>query len=494
MLLTDSSARGSSALTALLLLGAVALRVPELPALLDRRRLDHRADDVPHGRDPVGHDAPLLAVPLLDEDRAVALVVLARDLDRVREALHAELVEPLLGEIQVLEAPADLLAGERLVAVLPHRRADRLGREHGVDEAAVVERLADGLLLAPALALVVDELEDVLVHLEGGARRVERRTLVALRAVTRGDDVSLARGPPVAEEAVHVEAEGGRLLHADLVQDARARHEDRVGVDSPDLEPRGLLLLPWVVHRQQRQLEAELPGERLERRVRFLAVGAVVEDVDDLLALQLVRPALLLADVADDRGGLAPVGRREAEHPGEPSPVRAGRHAIAHREDRDLVNRRLRDELVGDARAVRVHHGGARRALALEPLVALDTLLRVVLGLAFLPPDLDAVDAAVALVEEHEVVHEALGDRDAARRVGAGAVDEQCAVHLLALRPRGRQQVPGYERRRERADQDRSQLHVVSSSVSGGTARDAASLSKSARAAPVHEVQRSGRR
>src|SRR5712692_8166363 len=121
MLLTDSSARGSSALTALLLLGAVALRVPELPALLDRR-----ADDVAHGRDPVGHDAPLLAVPLLDEDRAVALVVLARDLDRVREALHAELVEPLLGEIQVLEAAADLLAGGRLVAVLPHRRADRL--------------------------------------------------------------------------------------------------------------------------------------------------------------------------------------------------------------------------------------------------------------------------------------------------------------------------------------------------------------------------------
>jgi len=56
-----------------------------------------------------------------------------------------------------------------------------------------------------------------------------------------------------------------------------------------------------MVDRQERQLEAELPCQRLERRVGFLAVGAVVEDVDDLLGLQLVEPALLLADVPDDR-------------------------------------------------------------------------------------------------------------------------------------------------------------------------------------------------
>ena len=62
---------------ALLLLRAVALRVVELLALFDRGRLDLRADDVAHGLHPVGDDVPLLAVPLLDEHGAVALVVLA---------------------------------------------------------------------------------------------------------------------------------------------------------------------------------------------------------------------------------------------------------------------------------------------------------------------------------------------------------------------------------------------------------------------------------
>ena len=56
--------------------------------------------------------------------------------------------------------------------------------EHRVDDAAVVERLAHVLLLARALALVVDVLDDVGVHLEVGARRVERGALVALGAVT----------------------------------------------------------------------------------------------------------------------------------------------------------------------------------------------------------------------------------------------------------------------------------------------------------------------
>src|SRR5437867_1935127 len=177
----------------LLLLGAVAHGVAELLPLLDGRGLDLRADDVAHGRDPVRHDGPFLAVPLLDEHRPIALVILAGDLDRVREALHAQLLEPLLGEIEVLHAPADLLAGERLVAVFRHRGADRLGGQHRVDEAAVVERLADRVLVAAALSLVVDELEEVRVDLEVGARRVERRALVALRAVTGRDHVRLVR-------------------------------------------------------------------------------------------------------------------------------------------------------------------------------------------------------------------------------------------------------------------------------------------------------------
>src|SRR5262245_63750476 len=131
MLPTDRSGRGVSLVTgALLLLRAVAHRVLELPALVDRRRLDLRPHHLAHRRDPVGDDAPLLAVPLLDEHRAVPLVVLAGNLQWMGEAAHADLVQALLGEIQVLEAPAPLLAGERLVAELRHGRADGLGLQH----------------------------------------------------------------------------------------------------------------------------------------------------------------------------------------------------------------------------------------------------------------------------------------------------------------------------------------------------------------------------
>src|SRR5207249_8476009 len=123
MLLTARSGRGASLDTGapLLLLRAVAHRVAELLRLLDSRRLDLRPDHVAHRRDPVGDDVPLLAVPLLDQDGAVALVVLAGDLDRVREGLLADLLERLLGLVEILEVAAHLLAGERLVVLLPHR-------------------------------------------------------------------------------------------------------------------------------------------------------------------------------------------------------------------------------------------------------------------------------------------------------------------------------------------------------------------------------------
>src|SRR6266568_1599708 len=166
--------------TALLLLRAVALGVVELLAFHDGLCLDLRPDDVAHRRDPPRHDLPLLAVPLLDQQGSAALVVLAGDLDRVREALHAELVEPLLRQVEVLESPPDLLARQHLVAVLAHRRTDRLDGEHGVGDTAVVERRAHLFLLPGALALVVDVLDDVLEDIEVSAGGVESRALVGL--------------------------------------------------------------------------------------------------------------------------------------------------------------------------------------------------------------------------------------------------------------------------------------------------------------------------
>src|SRR5689334_3961524 len=110
MLLTANSGRAAPfpALTSLLLLAAVALRVLELLALVHRGRLDLRAHDFPHRLDPVRDDVPLLAVPLLHENRTVALVVLARDVDGMCELRHPELFEALFGEVEVFEAPPDL--------------------------------------------------------------------------------------------------------------------------------------------------------------------------------------------------------------------------------------------------------------------------------------------------------------------------------------------------------------------------------------------------
>src|SRR5262249_44514049 len=82
----------------------------------------------------------------------------------------------------------------------------------------------------------------------------------------------------------------------------------------------------------------------------------------------------------------------------------------------------------------------------------LHALLGVVLRLALLPGDLDPVDPAVALVDEVEVVDEAVGDGDAARGVGAGAVDEQGDEDLLALGRGEPGQRPAGEQRDQQPD------------------------------------------
>src|ERR687897_80744 len=120
MLFTASSGRGVPlpALTALLFLRAIALCVAELLALFRRGRFDLRPHDVAHGRDEIRDDVPLLAIPLLDEHGAVALVILARHLHGMREPLHPDLLESLVGQIQIFQAPAHLFAGGGTLAVL----------------------------------------------------------------------------------------------------------------------------------------------------------------------------------------------------------------------------------------------------------------------------------------------------------------------------------------------------------------------------------------
>src|ERR1051325_11198821 len=78
-------------------------------------------------------------------------------------------------------------------------------------------------------------------------------------------------------------------------------------------------------------------------------------------------------------------------------------------------------------------HGRAGRALLLGALVALDAARVVVLRLALLPGELDAVDAAVALVEHRHVVDEAAAETRATGGVRADPV-EVGGDELLFLR------------------------------------------------------------
>jgi hypothetical protein len=162
----------------------------------------------------------------------------------------------------------------------------------------------------------------------------------------------------------------------------------------------------------------------LQKSDRLLTVGRVVIDQRDLLALELVEPAFLLGDVLQDDVGGRPIGAEQREVPLEYRAVARLRAAVAHGDERDLVERRLLRERKGDAGREWEYIGGAGWAFALQPLVALHAAVGGITGVAFLKRDLDAVDAAVALVDEPVIVGDAVRDWDTVGRIGAGAVDE----------------------------------------------------------------------
>src|SRR3954452_8479955 len=77
-------------------------------------------------------------------------------------------------------------------------------------------------------------------------------------------------------------------------------------------------------------------------------------------------------------------------------------------------------------------HRGAGRRMFLHALVALDATRVVVFRLALLPRELDAVDAAVALVEHRHVIDDAAAEARAARRVRPDPVEVR-RYELLVL-------------------------------------------------------------
>src|SRR5215472_9057953 len=109
----------------LFLLGAVARRDALLLGVGERRLLVHFGQHAAVRLDPVGDEVPMLAVPLLDADLAIAFVIGAGQLDRHHQPVGAELGYALRRDVEVLVAPLYVFAFERLLTELGLRGTDR---------------------------------------------------------------------------------------------------------------------------------------------------------------------------------------------------------------------------------------------------------------------------------------------------------------------------------------------------------------------------------
>src|SRR6516165_5233411 len=416
--------------------------------VVQRRFLVHLGQHRPVRLDPVGDKLPVLPVPLLDANLAVALVVVAGECNRHHQPIGTELGDALRCNIEVLVPPLHLLALERLLAELALRSADRLEVVDRVDDAPVVEYLTDLVASRVPAILVIDGFEDVLNCVVVLAGAVEGARFIADRRLAGRHDMGLGARPPHADEVIHRVADRPRPLDCGRVHDAPAPHEQPMRSLLANLQP-GCRLLD--ARRRDRVFEegvAVFLRELFARRDRLLAIGYVDIDEADLLAFELIGAALLVPDIFDQGVGLRPIGRAQGEDIRENRAVTGVGAPITHRDDRNLVGGGTLDQRIGDAGRQRVNEARTGRTLVLEPLVALHTLVVIVAGFALLIRDLDPADTAVAGIDHVEIIGITISERDAVRRVGAGAVDE-ARYELLGLRHRDS------SAQTERGDRDR---------------------------------------
>ncbi len=279
------------------------------------------------------------------------------------------------------------------------------------------------------------------MHLELAGRVLKHQRLVALGLIACRRHVRFGARPPHADHMVARVGDSGGLLDGRGVHHAPAPQQHVVGLVLANGEPLRLLLDAGMRHGDCLEREAIELGAGFERRDGLFAVGAVVIDEADLLALELVHAAELFGDVLDGDVGGRPVAAERNEVPHEDGAVTALRTPIAGGQQRDLVAGHLLGEREGDAGRQRGEIAGSGRAFALQALVALHTLVGGVAGLALLRHDLDAVDAAVALIDERPVVGNAVGERNAIGCVGSRAIDQR-RQKLLVLRRCRRQSAP----------------------------------------------------
>jgi len=228
-------------------------------------------------------------------------------------------------------------------------------------------------------------------------------------------------------------ADFGRGLQGRRVHHAPAAQDHPIRFELPHLKPLRLLLVAGWCHRDVRHRKTILLRLRVQHRSGLLAVSRVVIKVHDLLALELVHSAFLHSDEFDLGGVLTPVVRDHRKDIGKPPPIGGIGPAVADGHQRDLVHRDFVQHRVGNAGRQRIEGDVAGRPPGLQPLIAFDPARIVVFRLALFPDELDAVDAALAFVDQGHVVDPAPVNAGAAGRVGPDAISRQ-PDELLAFR------------------------------------------------------------
>src|ERR1700722_8546581 len=373
---------------------------------------------------------PLRAVPLHDGNAAVAIVVGAADFYWSREVLQADFLESRRGNAERFHAATEILTIDNLLAGQMLGVADRFGHDDRVENGAVIKILADFVFRSDfAFALVDYVFDDVLQRRKVRTDRVEIERFVAFGVGAGRSRVVVAAGPPNADKMIHRVADFARFLYRRRVHGAEALHVNPVGPVAPDVEPQRTLVLHFSDrNRIEFQLEAVVVGQRLQQRDRLFAERRVEVNESDLLAFELVEAAFTVGDVLHKSRGTIPISCRRIEDPRKIVAVGRRGEAVCHRENWNLVDGRLGNELKRNPGRTGIKDDGE---FALHGLVALDAFFGVVTGLALVNDDLGAADAAIALVEHVQIIRHAVGDRYPGSGERAGAIAEERNVDAV---------------------------------------------------------------
>ena len=270
---------------------------------------------------------------------------------------------------------------------------------------------------------VVDQLDDVADDGEVAARRVQRQRDVADRGRPGRQHVLLGAGQAKADDALRRKAGRGGGGQRGRRHRARPGEQHPVGIDTADARPRGSLFDAGQRQADVDQLESVSAGQSVEQRDRFAAGRQIEIKVDDRLAAQVRHTAFAVADEADLRRRLAEQVGHQRKGVREGAAVGGVGAAVAEHQHRDALFARALGECIRDAARQRHDDRRALGAAVFESFETSDAAAVVERRLAFFPNQLDAVDAAVAAVEQAQVIDHA-GRRDHTGRPGDLAAGE----------------------------------------------------------------------